>query len=230
MEDRITRFIAALRAKGVRVSVAESQDAWRAIEHMGVRDREMFRLSLQTTLIKDIESVPVFNDLFPQYFGSFAPPLIDPQAELTPEQQAILQQMLQDIYEQIAHDLQRLLEWLLNGQSPTQEELEDLAEQAGLNDTLSPYSAQRAARRMQNLLDWEMLQELLDQLWEMLAEQGMDPDTIEQLKQQISENQTRLQDQLGEFAGETIRDQQMEDARRHQPASELMERHQPLSV
>ena len=37
MEERIARFIAALRASGVRVSVAESQDAWQAIEHLGIR-------------------------------------------------------------------------------------------------------------------------------------------------------------------------------------------------
>jgi uncharacterized protein with von Willebrand factor type A (vWA) domain len=226
MEERITRFIAALRAMGVRVSVAESQDAWQAIEHMGIQDRELFRLTLQATLIKDIESIPTFNELFPQYFGSFAPPLINPQAELTPEQQHMLQQMLQDLYERLANDLQQLLDWLLNGQSPTQEELEELAEQAGLNDmyALSPYAAQRAARRMQNLLDWDQFQDLLDQLWEMLAEQGMDPDTIEQLKQQIAENQARLQEQLGEFAGQTIRDQQIEEARRKRSSSELMER------
>ena len=90
--------------------------------------------------------------------------------------------------------------------------------------SMPPYAAQRAARRMQNLLDWEMLQELLDQLWEMLAEQGMDPDTIEQLKQQIAENQDRLQEQLGEFAGQTIRDQQVEEAQRQRSSSELMER------
>jgi hypothetical protein len=211
---------------GVRVSVAESQDAWQAIEHMGFQDRAQFQITLQATLIKDIESIPTFNDLFPQYFGSFAPPLINPQGELTPEQQQMLQQMLQDLYEQLANDLQQLLDWLLNGQSPTQEKLEELAELAGLNDmyTLSPYAALRAARRMQNLLDWDQFQDLLDQLWEMLAEQGMDPDTIEQLKQQIAENQARLQEQLGEFAGQTIRDQQIEEAQRQRSSNELMER------
>ena len=46
MEDRIAKFIAALRASGVRVSVAESQDAWRAIEQLGIKDRDMFRREL----------------------------------------------------------------------------------------------------------------------------------------------------------------------------------------
>ena len=63
MEERIVRFIAALRAAGVRVSLAESQDAWRAVERLGVRDRDAFRLSLRSTLVKDADSLPTFEEL-----------------------------------------------------------------------------------------------------------------------------------------------------------------------
>ena len=68
MEDRIIRFIAALRAGGVRVSLAESADAFRAVEHLGVQDREAFRLSLRATLVKDATSLPAFEELFPLFF------------------------------------------------------------------------------------------------------------------------------------------------------------------
>jgi len=120
MEDRIVRFIAALRASGVRVSVAESQDAWRAIDALGVGDREHFRLSLRSTLVKDADALPTFEELFPLYFGRGTPPLIDPQAELTPEQQQMLQELLQELMEQLAADLQKMLDWLLNGGGPSQ--------------------------------------------------------------------------------------------------------------
>ncbi len=46
MEDRMIKFIAALRAEGVRVSLAESADAFLAVDDLGVLDRETFRLSL----------------------------------------------------------------------------------------------------------------------------------------------------------------------------------------
>lgn len=226
MEERITRFVAALRASGVRVSIAESQDAWRAIEQLGIKDREAFRLSLRSTLVKDYDSIPVFEKLFPQYFGSFAPPMLDPMSEMTPEQQQMLKDLLQQLQEQLAQDLQRLLEWLLNGDGPTPEELEEMAEQAGLDqlNAMSPYQAQRAARRMQNMLNWQQLQELLDQLWEMLAEQGMDPATIEQLKQQVAENQARLKQQLGQYAGQRVEDQRVDQAQEHKPIQDLMDR------
>ena len=70
MEERILRFISALRAGGVRVSLAESADAFRAVDELGIEDREMFRLSLRTTLVKEAEHLPVFEELFPLFFGS----------------------------------------------------------------------------------------------------------------------------------------------------------------
>ncbi len=70
MEDRIVRFIAALRAGGVRVSLAESADAFRAVDHLGIQEREAFRLSLRATLVKDANSLPVFEELFPLFFDT----------------------------------------------------------------------------------------------------------------------------------------------------------------
>ncbi len=222
MEDRIAKFIAALRATGVRVSIAESQDAWQAITHTGIADRNLFRLGLRSTLIKDAASFEAFEELFPLYFGAGAPPLQNLQADLSPEQQ----QMLRDAMQQLQSDLRQLLQWLLSGRGPTQEELEALAEQAGMNRATptSPYQAQRYARRMQQLLGWEQLQELLELLWEMLAEQGMDPQTIEQLKAKVAENQESLEQQLGEFAGQKIRDNIIQEYHQRQPLHDLMQR------
>lgn len=222
MEERIGRFIAALRASGVRVSVAESQDAWRAVEHLGVIDRDAFRLALRSTLIKDEPNLPKFEELFPLYFGMTPPPLVDPQAELTPEQQ----QMLQEALQQLAQQLQQLMQWLLSGQGPSQEDLEELAQQAGMDRASgrSQFQQQWYERRMQRLLGWQQLQALLEALWEMLAEMGMDPQTIEQLKARVAENQDALEQQLHEFAGQKLLDNLIEDYQRRPPIDELMQR------
>ena len=53
MEQRLVDFIAGLRAAGVRVSIAESSDAFRAVEQIGVMDRDTFRSALRTTLVKE---------------------------------------------------------------------------------------------------------------------------------------------------------------------------------
>jgi uncharacterized protein with von Willebrand factor type A (vWA) domain len=127
MEDRIARFVAGLRASGVRVSIAESEDAWQAITLMGVIEKNLFRLTLRSTLVKDSADFETFDELFPLYFGTDVPPLMNPQAELSEEQQ----QLLQEALEEFAGDLEELLNWLLSGQGPTQEEMEQLAQEAG---------------------------------------------------------------------------------------------------
>lgn len=225
MEERIVKFIAALRAAGVRVSVAESQDAWRAVERLGVANRDTFRLSLRATLVKDADALPTFEKLFPQYFGSAASPLTNPQGDLSPEDQQKLQEALEQMMQDLARQLQQLLEWLLSGRGPTGDDLQKLAEQAGADPSgrLTPSSARRMAQRMQDLLGWDQLQDLLDQLWEALAQAGMDPATIEQLQAQAAENAGRLAEQLGDFAGQQVRDQRVDQAR-HRPMQDLLDR------
>ena len=115
MENRMARFVAGLRASGVRVSMAESQEAWQAVEHMGVTDRDLFKLTLRSTLVKAVDDFPAFDELFPLYFGTEAPPLLNPQAELTEEQQ----DMLQEALDALAQDIAELLQWLLSGEGPT---------------------------------------------------------------------------------------------------------------
>ena len=50
MDKRVVDFIRALRASGVRISLAESQEALHALEQVGVQDREVFRDALKATL------------------------------------------------------------------------------------------------------------------------------------------------------------------------------------
>ena len=75
MDDRIVQFIDALRAAGVRISVAESADALRAIEVTGIADKDVFRAAMQATLVKEAHDIPEFERLFPSYFGSGPPPM-----------------------------------------------------------------------------------------------------------------------------------------------------------
>ena len=77
MDRRIVEFIAALRNSGVRVSLAESNDAFQAIDHMGVQDRETFRITLRSTLVKANSDQAEFDRLFPLFFQSGTPPPLE---------------------------------------------------------------------------------------------------------------------------------------------------------
>ncbi|MGB9898896.1 MAG: hypothetical protein ACPLTO_13390, partial [Thermanaerothrix sp.] len=123
MERRMVQFIAALRASGVRISLAESTDAFQAVEQLGVQDRERFRLSLRATLIKDARDIPVFERLFPLFFQSQEPPpLQNVFGTLTPQEARLLAEALR----QLSQHLQHIIQKLLAGQPLSPQELEQL--------------------------------------------------------------------------------------------------------
>src|SRR3972149_4999804 len=124
MESRILQLISALRASGVRVSLAESAEAFSAVDLMGIQDREQFRLSLRATLIKDLKDIPTFDKLFPLFFGTGQPPMMggNPSDDLTPEEI----QMLVEAMKQFAENLRQRMERLMNGEQLSREELEAL--------------------------------------------------------------------------------------------------------
>src|SRR5688500_13612173 len=130
MESRILQLIAALRASGVRVSLAESAEAFSAVDLMGIQDREYFRLSLRSTLIKDLRDLPVFDKLFPLFFGTGQPPMMggNPTDNMTPEEA----QMFADALRQFTEQLRQRMERLMNGEQLSREELEALGQMVGL--------------------------------------------------------------------------------------------------
>src|SRR5512144_1568973 len=136
MDSRIVHFIIALRASGVRISLAESQDAFYAIDRLGIEDREVFRVSLKSTLVKEAKDGPTFDRLFPLFFGSGQPPMTNGTGGMSSDEQ----QMLEDALRQLLRELRtELMRRLAEGQPLTQEELQQLGQQAGLPNANQSY-------------------------------------------------------------------------------------------
>ncbi len=240
MEQRMVDFVAALRAMGARVSVAESADAFMAVEQVGITDRDTFRLALRTTLIKDAQDIPTFEQLFPLYFGSGGPPLMDPQANLSPEEQEMLRQAMQMLLQSMRFDgeenpqsrpltpeelaqLAALLRMLMEGQNPSQEEMKEMGQQAGVPQAHHPYQQRWLTQRMLRQMGWEELKEALEALLDKLAQMGMSQEAVEQLRQMVGENQQALEEQINQFVGQSIA-RQMAENPPQKPGPELMER------
>ncbi|GHE06592.1 VWA domain-containing protein [Streptomyces alanosinicus] len=66
--DRITGLVGALRAHGVRIGTGESVDAARAVEALGLTDRELLREGLAATLLHGPGQRAVFDPVFDLYF------------------------------------------------------------------------------------------------------------------------------------------------------------------
>jgi uncharacterized protein with von Willebrand factor type A (vWA) domain len=208
MEERIIKFISALRAAGVRVSLAESTDAFRAIDELGVKDRETFRLSLRATLVKDFSGIPAFEELFPIFFGnSDAPPLLNVSDDLTPEEA----QMIADALRQFNEQLRNMLQKMLNGEPLSPEELERLAKMTGLNQADDMRYREWMTQRMQKALRFREVQQALQELAETLAQMGMDKERVDQLSKLLQANQKAMEDQLRQFAGQRIAENMSEN-------------------
>jgi uncharacterized protein with von Willebrand factor type A (vWA) domain len=202
METRILQLIAALRASGVRVSLAESAEAFSAVDLMGIQSREHFRLSLRATLVKDVKDLPVFDKLFPLFFGSGQPPQMggNPTDDMTPEEA----QMFADALRQFAESLRQRMERLMNGEKLSREELEMLGQMVGLNQTDDLRHQEWLAQRMMRALAFPEVREALRELMEQLQQMGMSRERIEQIREQIAQNMAGIEQQIKQYAGERI--------------------------
>jgi uncharacterized protein with von Willebrand factor type A (vWA) domain len=202
MESRILQLISALRASGVRISLAESVESFSAVDLMGIQDREQFRLSLRATLIKEARDIPTFEKLFPLFFGSGQPPMMGGNLadQLTPEEAETLAQALREYTESLRNRMQRLMD----GQPLSREELEQLAQMVGLNQLDDIRYQNWMAQRMERALAFPEVREALRDLMQQLAEMGMTPERLEQMRDLIRQNMAGMQGQLNQFAGERL--------------------------
>ena len=113
MQKRMLEFIRALRAAGLRLSLAESQDAMFAVDQAGVERRATFKSAMKATLVKSQRDQPIFDYFFPLFFSNNKPPLHNILEQLSPEQEQLLQEALRSLLgdmEALRELLGRLLE------------------------------------------------------------------------------------------------------------------------
>ena len=224
MDQRIVEFVTALRSQGVRVSLAETADAVRAISAVGMLDREMFKSALKATLIKEPADVKSFDQAFPLYFGHEGDPLQSPEG-LTKEQQEQLQNAIDELREQI----KQLMQMLAQGQQPSKEQMEQFAKQAGLNmqrmQSANPEVREWLTERMlrQMGLTPEQVRDALEALMKQLKQQGMSSQGRQEVRDTVQQNAEAMREQVGRFVGQSLL-QKPEDYQHRQKMDDLMDR------
>ncbi|MEZ4709235.1 MAG: VWA domain-containing protein [Caldilineaceae bacterium] len=208
MDDRIIRFISALRAGGVRVSMAESADAFKAVEEMGVQEREAFRLSLRATLVKEMNSLPTFDELFPLFFDTADnPPMSDITEDMSPEEAQMLAQLLR----MFGDHLREMMEKLLRGEQLSQDELNQLAQMTGLNRMDDLKYRDWMAKRMMRAMRFDEVREAMRDLMKLMEQLGMTKERLDQIRQLIQANQKAMEEQISQFAGQRIAENMSEE-------------------
>lgn len=220
MEDRIVQFIAGLRAAGVRISLAESQDAVRATSHIGIGDKDLFKSALKATLIKERSDGEIFEKLFPLFFSAGGPPLTPSEDVLSPDEQ----EMLRAAMKALAGELSELLQQLLNGKNLDPEDIERLAQQLGANRNQRPENIRYLTRQMMRELGLDDLMDEIEQLLQQLAQLGMGREALEQLRELLEQNAQALSEQAERYLGQSLARRLSERPPDKPSVDELMDR------
>ncbi|MEM7343705.1 MAG: VWA domain-containing protein [Chloroflexota bacterium] len=248
MERRLIQFIAGLRAAGVRISIAESEDAFKAVQRVGMRNQTLFKEALQLTLIKKGADTPTLEALFPIYFQApsiQANNLID---KLSPEEQQLLHRTVDELLAQLSdstdevrqprlpkelskeqqiEQTRQLVEALLSGQSVAAETFEQASQQVLPNSTRNVDLSRRWSleQRIMHHMGGQLLTKVKDPLPGQLHKAGLNNDTINELMQGLTANLELFQEQVAEQIELSIAQQwaDQHSERTHQ-ADQLMDR------
>jgi uncharacterized protein len=159
MEDRIIEFANVLRRNGMRVSLSENMDAFRALRLVGLHDPLLFRNALRTTLVKRSSDLQPFDELFDFFFLGIGHAIdaldrrMMEELGLTPEEFQQMLEQIQRLLQGMEGDLSELTRALLTADRG---ELERLLREAANQEAeagslesfrLTPYT--RMAGRLQ---------------------------------------------------------------------------------
>ncbi|NTU80516.1 MAG: VWA domain-containing protein [Chloroflexales bacterium] len=230
MDRRITEFIAGLRAAGVRVSLAETADAMRAIEQAGIIDRAIFAVALQASLIKDAKDQETFRELFPLYFGKDAPPPLQQPGggQLSDDEREQLMRQLQQMLAQMTpQQLAQLFRAMMTGQPMSGQEMRELLDGLPQPHATNQRYREWMTRQALRELDFNKLDKALRELLEQLRQQGMSEQALQAIEQAARENERALAEQIGQQVAQQMAEQargQGQARPRQRAESELLDR------
>ena len=183
MEARVIEFANVLRRNGIRVSLSENMDAFRALGLLGIADPLLFRNALRTTLVKRTGDVKPFEELFDYFFLGIGQALdaldrkIMDELGLTPEQFQEMLEQIQKLLKEMEGDLSELTKALLqNNRGELERLLRQAMEQEMQNGT--PESLRHTPyTRMMMRLQLDRVQSEIERfkgMLQMLGETGED--------------------------------------------------------
>ncbi len=216
MQKRMIEFIRALRAAGVRISLAESQDAMFGVDEAGVRNVATFKSAMKATLVKNQRDQPLFETFFPLFFKNNKPPLQNILEQLTEDQQSLLSEAMRSLLGDL-DALRDLLQRLLEGREFSEEELERLGNASGLPQGDEMYMRSWFERRINRQAGLPQMERLLDDLLEELAAMGMSEEALAELEALLRENMQGLSEQISQHVGAALAEQMAEQEPRERP-------------
>ena len=194
MQKKVVEFTNLLRKSGIRVSVSECIDAFKALDELSLDDREIFRDALRAAMVKRGDEIPAYNELFDLYWSGFYDNLKDAFGNMEGslgEMGIDLEQLLAQLAEMMQMmdgdlDLGDLAKALLTQDlSELENMIRQAAEQAGTERIENMLQVGFFSRRTTEQLGLEGAQQQLENLAERLRAQGMGDEAIAQMQELV---------------------------------------------
>ena len=208
MEEKIIEFTNLLRKSGIRVSVAESIDAFVSIDELSLGDREVFKDAMRCTMVKRSEDIGTFDQLFDLYWSAFHDSMResfdDANAEMGGDFD--LEKLLEAIAEGMQGmpqgdvDLSELAKALLTQDLDKLEQLiREAAEQAGTERIENMLQLGFFTRRTMEQLESDGAGDQLRDLAQELREAGLGDAEIDQLMELVDKLMEALRQSVRNF-------------------------------
>ncbi|MCW5891807.1 MAG: VWA domain-containing protein [bacterium] len=201
MDTKLVEFAGLLRRNGIRVSLSETMEAFRALSLVGLDDRATVRAALRAAVVKRGVDVPSFDRLFDLYFTGMGETIRDvtqaTQAamDLDPEQFQDFLEQLEQLLEEKGIDVSELARALLRADSGALERLlREAAEQGNLGQIEHGFQEGRFTHAIAGALGLGEVGAELDRLRQQL--EGVSPDMAQRLERYFDRRLRDLQDLL----------------------------------
>ncbi|MDM8527754.1 VWA domain-containing protein [Anaerolineales bacterium HSG24] len=215
MQQLLIEFIAGLRQAGVRISIAESEDMFRAVNCIGMLEQAGFKEALRGTLIKSHRDETTFEALFDQYFQPPETSTVNLLELLSPHEKKLLFRAVNDLLGQLktqeekrdqlyrsptdlpgsqVERLEQLLNGMLEGQPLDPTTFDEVAEQV-MQKVGPSASVARVHDLTMNQLGNQLLTNVENRLPNLLRQNNLQPQTVSEIMAGLQLNQEALQEQ-----------------------------------
>jgi hypothetical protein len=182
MEERILEFIGDLRRAELRISTAEALDALAASAEVGLTDRETFKATLASTLVKEARDEETFNRIFNLYFLDLEALGEGLKKALGPEDPKV-QDQLDRLADEENLDLDELTELLMRGQGSEMEmAIRSGSQSAGLERLMYFLQVGFFSRRISDQFDWSAIERDIEKIMQALEARGLDPGQLARIR------------------------------------------------
>jgi uncharacterized protein len=182
MEERILEFIGDLRRAELRISTAEALDALTASAEVGLTDRETFKATLASTLVKEARDEETFNRIFNLYFLDLEALGEGLKKALGPGDPK-LQDQLDRLVDEENLDLDELTELLMRGQGSEMEmAIRSGSQNAGLERLMYFLQVGFFSRRISDQFDWSAIERDIEKIMQALEARGLDPGQLARIR------------------------------------------------